>query len=672
MYITNRSFCDRFFLTKVNKGRTMLEALKDLGEYSLKLNQKEALEILTDYPDSTGKCKNELSIIIDISQEDFKFKTVEVNPVSKTKAAKYLYRPGSPRGSDITPTSKITEPDKTYDVKLLGWFNEFNKTAKKDKTFSEVDKIFINKIEKLLKEQKDFILEEIQKQYKLIDTKTGAFYTLKFVNADGQETYIGDYDIFKKILVEASKDKFATSKTHNASAIGNNQTCSVCRTQQTEVYGFVQPFKFYTVDKRGFISGGFQHSEAHKCFPVCLDCTLKMEEGKSFLKEISATPKGYAFHGLNYYIIPKLIDVKDLEYLVNKINKLKSVNHGKVDELKRITNEEQEILFVLKDLDNFLSLNFMFYDAPKGESGEFKILLNVEGILPSRLNHLYKAKLIVDSKSVFHKARITKGKVLNDYRFTFGALRTFYPSDPKDNGTSTKQKQFLEIINNIFINKQINYEMLIKDVMDTIRHKFKKGQSTKYYTYTAFLLLYFLYELNLIKKQEENIMETVISKTEVNESLNKIQEKLDQFFNDHPKFFDTPVKKAIFIAGITIQKLLILQKLIRGSSPFKEKLKSLNIDKQSLQTIIKEAKAKIMQYENYRQYSGLRVNTNKLLNIFSSYMIETGDKWNLSKDEIGFYFVMGMNLSHIVSTGKEEQETKSAMEQEEGEEVNDQ
>ena len=39
----------------------------------------------------------------------------------------------------------------------------------------------------------------------------------------------------------------------------------------------------------------------------------------------------------------------------------------------------------------------------------------------------------------------------------------------------------------------------------------------------------------------------------------------------------------------------------------------------------------------------------------SEYFIQAQDEWNLSRDEISFYFAMGMNLSKYFRTEKEEE-----------------
>jgi CRISPR-associated protein TM1802 (cas_TM1802). len=47
------------------------------------------------------------------------------------------------------------------------------------------------------------------------------------------------------------------------------------------VFGKVDTYAFYTIDKIGYIVGGFDEKKSWRNYPVCPDCRLKLEEGKS-------------------------------------------------------------------------------------------------------------------------------------------------------------------------------------------------------------------------------------------------------------------------------------------------------------------------------------------------------------------------------------------------------
>ena len=47
--------------------------------------------------------------------------------------------------------------------------------------------------------------------------------------------------------------------------------CAICG-EEKEVSGDISPFKFYTIDKPGYVVDGFNKAKAYKAFPLCYDC----------------------------------------------------------------------------------------------------------------------------------------------------------------------------------------------------------------------------------------------------------------------------------------------------------------------------------------------------------------------------------------------------------------
>jgi CRISPR-associated protein Csh1 len=61
---------------------------------------------------------------------------------------------------------------------------------------------------------------------------------------------------------------------------------------------------------------------------------------------------------------------------------------------------------------------------------------------------------------------------------------------------------------------------------------------------------------------------------------------------------------------------------------------------------------KLEEY-NKNYYRGLEA-------LISKYMLQAGDGWNISKDEVSFYFVLGMNLHYLLksNSNKENENTE--------------
>lgn len=225
--------------------------------------------------------------------------------------------------------------------------------------------------------------------------------------------------------------------------------------------------------------------------------------------------------------------------------------------------------------------------------------------------------------------------------FTFGHIRQFFSKGFDQNQT----KYFLEITNSIFTNKKIDYAFLMHGISQTIQKEFTDGKSTFVLTFQGLQLLDYLNNLNLIdidKRGSE--MTGKQSVTVLDEITTPLDERIERIFCEFPDFFNEPAKRAIFLQGLLTEFLLYTQRkernVERGSEPFRSKLRGLKLDELVVKRLGPEIKNKLEEYgKNY--YS-------KLEEQIAKYMIKSGNGWKLSKDEISFYYVLGMDLSYSV------------------------
>jgi len=601
------------------------------------------LDILIDDPESNPKIpsyKHVLLIVLEKSNGKFEYKGVSEEEYSTDKISLYLYKQGSSNGPDITPTSRITKIESTFkNTKILPWFKNY--------TDSESDKStnFLVEIGKCLRDNEEKILADLKTAHEAIDKKEKAILTLKI---DGK--YLGDYKIFKQILLEKSRHGFYSKYGKISKA--ENETCYVCKEKRAEVYGFVSTYPFYTVDKPGFISGGFQQKDAWKNYPVCLNCALKMEAGKKYLKNHLI----FNFYGLNYHLIPKFVNKASHE---NKKSLFELVEDWidpkfRKKTVNRITDDENEILDLMSEQSNYLNFNFLFYETPKGYDGSvFNILLYIEDILPSRLKEIFEVKKEIDKVNIFRDCLISvfennKKTGEKPLEFNFGILRTFFPSTRIEAGYD---KYFLELTNKIFTGKQIDYMFIMRFIMQKIRGEFVKNYSTKISTLKGFMLLNYLVHLGLLNNMKSREVIKMDKKGVLEKALkeeSELSQKINAFFRDFSDFFDSSEKKAIFLEGVLAQFLLNVQYNERNATPFRAKLKGLKLDEKQVRKLLPEIQNKLEEYgKNY--YRDLEA-------IISKYFIAAGNNWQLPNDEVSFYFTLGMNLSHLFK--KEQQENK--------------
>jgi len=619
----------------------MIVAMKEIGEYALEKEGKSLdnpLDILVDDP-ANRNTKNILFIVLESRKDGFEYKCVNIEEYSKEKLRKYLYRKGAPNGTDITPTSMITTIESTFSkIKILPWFK------KQDKLGLNEDINFLVKIGDCIRKNKGRILTDLTEKYK----KENNVISLKIDNK-----YVGDYKIFQDILIDRAKEKFYSK--YGKVSKSENRLCSVCNQRRVEIYGFVDTYKFYTVDKPGFVSGGFHQEDAWKTYPVCLNCALKLEEGKKYLGD----DMNFNFYGFNYLVIPKFVSSVDKVIRKQIFKKIEQQQNPKFmkKEINRLTNDENEIFKLMSEQENYLNMNFMFYDAPKGYDGSvFNILLYIEHVLPSRLKTLFDVKKEVDEIGIFKECMVPVFKDKKrvgekPMKFNFGIVRTFFP---RISNNRTYDKYFLGIANKIFTNKSVDYNFLLRFIMQKIREEFVNDYPTKISTLKGFILLNYLYKLGLMEnfKNKKDVTNKEVKKMDENSLVEKelneekeIPQKIYGFFEHFSDFFESDAKKAIFLEGVLTQFLLNIQYQERGATPFRVKLKGLKLDEKQIKKLLPEIQNKLEEYgKNY--YRALE-------SIISKYFISAGNGWKMSNDETSFYFVLGMNLYYIFKTKKE-------------------
>lgn len=549
--------------------------------------------------------------------------------------SKLLYKRGSPRGTDKTPTCKVAKSlSGTFHQKVVAWFND-----NKDKEFlTDFEKKFIRSVSDEINRKSDIILTDLNCKSNMI--KNGGIVLSVLFNHNGIVKYIGDFDFFPRFITEESALDYKYSKTSNSYSFGENQLCAICRSKKPEVYGYFSSLKFYNVDKPGMVTGGFDSSESWKNYPICLDCALDVEMGIKVLDNQLL----FNFYGLRYYLIPKTASENARDKILRDIFTFKKSPRIKDKDRERITNAEDEVFEILKEEQNNVTFSLLFFDKPK--KSVFRILALIEDVLPSRFKRLFDVKALVDETVFFYEKK--DGKRL--FRFNYGVLRTFFPNSRIE---GNYDKYFIELVEKTFSDRKIDYHFIVQHIIYHLRNLFLQDNSVWYQTMESFMLLIYLNELNLFrfKYKEESMNRQYYDSFEIL-SKEEFEEKVELFFNNFKEFFSTDVHRSIFLIGVLAQFVLNIQSRERGATPFRSKFKGLKMDGRDMVALVPEIIEKLEQYKaNY--YIPLE-------KLISKYLLSAGDfrRWNLPVDEMNYIFVLGMSLSKYFKIKSEEPQTE--------------
>lgn len=581
-------------LGKINKEKIT----KELGE--------DPLNIFVENPNDTGAYNTVLEIIVD---ESFNYIETKVSEFKNEYISKYLYKKGSSNGTDFTPTAKITTPEKTFKNKIINSFKETIDAYKKTK-----DVTILENILHTLDSNQKKILDDINGNF---DSKKGNILTVVYDNK-----YIGDIEIFKdKLRTDAVKSYYLIEGKESK---GLEKTCSICKEKNKEVYGNANIFKFYTVDKEGYVAGGFRKLDSWRNFPVCFDCAVELELGKRYLDE----KLSLKFQSRDFYLIPKLVFEKDLNRILSILEKLK-------DEFLEETYEtREEMMFKrLQTLENYMSFDLLFYEE---NNSALNIKLNVQEVLPSRFRKLYES---LSNINELMKSCNRSEKLRIDFRY----LNTIFPR-------KTHNRYFLEVVDIILSDKRIDYKFIISHITNHIIEKFNEDEGRFFYheSIKSYGFLLYLRLLNVLFKEKGQVKKMSKLYWDIKD-YNTREELFNNFFNENMDFFSSPDKKAIFLIGFLSQKLINIQMVKEQRAPFINRLKGLKLGKKDIKRLLPDIHNKFIEYDA-QYYKDIQA-------LASNYLMLAGEKWAVTELDIPFYFSMGMNLEkHIKLTNKEEVE----------------
>ena len=574
----------------------MIHAVKEIGDIILRRDGKSALGTLVQNP----KSENVICIVFEKNESGFTFLEVKLEEFDEGKINEYLYRKGSPNGTNITPVSKVTGLAKTFNLKIKNWFEGMDLSLL---GLDEEDKTFLTDLQSAFRLSEAEILQRIMEYEDL----KNSMITIKIKEDD--EKYIGEFSPFCNYLLRAvnQKDSKVGSK---------NRVCSLCGTTKDSVIGRLDTFKFYTLDKPGFISGGFREEEAWKNYPVCVECKLSLEEGKNFLIE----KRRFNFYGIFYYIIPKFIIGSD-EAGGRIINVLEEITREeqKVTERdgKEIERREERILRILARYNDFVTFSFLFLSREQSGSVE-RVLLLVEDVLPSRLRIIFQIKKEIDD--IFGEK----------FKFGFGRIRNFFSKSDKGKRNNDLDKYFLEIVDKTMKGGRLDFNFILQVMLNKIRKDFiesEAGDGFYYGVKDALEDLIFFEKLGLIDFKETSMHTDIFS----------------PFFEKYGKSFSSPETRGIFLLGTLTELLLRKQHSEREAKPFMKHLKSLKLGEREIKGLLPKVQDKLEQYKSFDK--GKR----EIAGAVSMYLLEAGSSWKSSNDEINFYLACGMNMANEIT-----------------------
>ncbi len=631
----------------------IIGAIRDVGEI---VSQRSAgsSSMLEDLVGKPSKTKNAKIFAVVFKQREGelpRYEGIEVMDFKESELRRYLYKRGSSRGTDTLPTSVITAPMRTLNIKFFPWFektikdiNHFKEEA--NLTGEELDQL--QSIAKTVLATKNQIIEDLMSKHAETnpDKKANHLLTLmlRFQEPNGhyKDLFLGDISMFRKIMLSSGLKSYWFK--HDTESRGRG-ICFGCN-QEKEVLGFTGTFPFYTMDKKNF-APDLQVSDAWRLFPMCVDCILLLENGKKFLDEYLK----FTYYGYQYYLIPEfLLPATDdlIEELFTIFEGWKDESRRKIilqskhlDKVRNLTNDENEMLEVLGEEENVIALTFLFFTQP--QKSQMIPEMVIPQVLPTRIKELYEAKNHVEKRE-FHDflnylpMSSSRDDDKSPLEFTFQVLSQIFR--PKDDA---KTKEFLKVTQYIFKKIPLSMDHVFSRTMSYVRRRMYDMEGNFSWsgllkaTLKSFQALHYLSRVGAL---------SVPPMTPSHVNLDamvwidmSLKEEILQFFEQNSQFFDNDVKKACFLVGVLTGRLLQVQYADKKSMPFWNKLNNLQVDEKRLKSLLPKVINKLQEYDHRKSRR-----VQDLEALAGQYLIAAGENWKLSGDMISYYFTLGLSL----------------------------
>ena len=583
----------------------LLDAVYNLGKLNIEKEDLDEIDVLLDNKNIGAV------ILLEINEDNsgnFSYSKVFQEDYDSRKKIKYLYKRGSSRGTDITPSCLITDLDKTFNNKFLKWFE---KNYESNSLFENLNNVII--------ENKNKIYDEINNLLNNISVKDANILLSLVISKNNQLYYLNDFDEFKKVLMDNSVEKYYKS---GSKKIKSESICYLCG-EHKEVYGLVSNsigFAFSTPEKVGNVPG-INIENQWKLLPICGDCALYLNAGKKYIENYL----DFSEFGLRYYVIPTFL--KDSEKYFTKLDLiLKRFKNEENSDSLESTKIENKLSRLVKDIDDIFEFKFLFYQS---SNNAFDINAYIESIIPSWLNELYDCQLKIADYNYFHEENlklIFNDRHDGDFINLINKNEKNYPCS-KDNWykrylrdfiNPLSRKLYIDSVVDVLSNKRLDYTFLLSQIMNKIRSNWRNNENyaIKISIIKSLMLIILLNDLDLIKGGK--FMDSVTEEFNIDLMLN------------------SPSKKATFLLGVLTKKLMNIQYRELGSTPFYNKLWGLSLDEKKIQKLYPMVLDKLYQYDaNYYV---------KLEEEITKNLAEANNNWDLNRDETSYFFVLGFTL----------------------------
>jgi len=605
----------------------MIQQFTELGEFFIARDGVAGDELARYAQDPASKARGKTVIVLVFSTDGFQH--VQVEEYNASHRLWYLYRAGPANGFDATSTTRMA----AWDRDKPGDFEEKNR-KRLVRLFKSAREARSSGGPLVDWEQQALVVfenadpEGIFRELALKepDSKGQATLTLAWQTLDGELKRVGDFRAYQENLIRRGRAASSSKKT--TGIVKGTGTCSICGRVDQEVSGLlqIQDFKFYTTDKRGSVSGGFDPTAAWRNFPACRQCSERADYSSERIKK----ELQFKYYGeIKYLVLPCPIATRSTAAF-DFLGRLTS-GRMSAQTVRVLTEAEDELLYVISEEKDLLQVDLLFYIPDKSY---FRPALYVSGLLPSRFRLLFRAKAVVDGHP-WLRPPFARGE------FTFKALRDVFPSK---RGRGRFDDDFLGATVAALELRAFPASRLLSVGMRWVREEFSPSSDSSAALAALFRALLF-FEVVTGRPSGERMSEVQIDYGD-SEQADRVRRTFSECSG---RLRESAASQAAFLIGACCRRIEHIQTRIRKATPFVSKYKGLRLTRDDMQRLFVEAQAKAIDYGPDEE-----VKVIGLLTCAGAALAAEGERWDLSPDEVSFFFALGRALSGRLAKDQEE------------------
>jgi CRISPR-associated protein Csh1 len=491
-----------------------------------------------------------------------------------------------------------------------------------------------------LEADKEAILEQITKfAEQIISTKDEDAIVTLVISNEEERKYPHDVEALRNYFFQRVNPE--TRELKGTSSVGENAICSCCGNFSKKVFCQPQTLPYFTLDKPGFIAGGFFKEEAWQTnawrnFPLCAECLLSVRRGFKSVEE----KLQFSLCGVKYLMIPNFTNWQSSS---SQIVVQTLVDLGKITDAS--LQRDHEVLFAhrLAREERTASFTFLFY---RKKQSRMEILCTLENVLPTRMSEIANAVDATEQHNLLMSfGEWTRATKIGSIHVNFGLLKDLYQPRLKSKGDKPVNL-FLRAVQRVVYGQPFDagefFDAAMRYIRDELREQQSEGKEPwlTWAAHKALAAAFWLLELGLLPLATSGDG-TFVQRGDVMTNypqLNaeNLNECFDEFFQTFGGLFTREEQRACYLMGVLCAQVLSEQRQrYQNRQPFFRNLKDLNLDEEEMRGLLPKLKSKLVEYEKDHFNWGLE-------KAIAERFRRAGSRWQLTNSEINFFFTLGL------------------------------